>query len=120
MILALLLSWVSAQPAPSFENAWAAPAGDAVAVYATLSNPSMYDLYVVSGTSDAGAAVALRDGEKAVTSLTVPAYGSLELKPGGAHVRVLEVKRPLKPGDEVTLTLETDGGVAIAIAAIVK
>jgi len=120
MILALLLALGLAQPAPSSEEAWAEAAGDTVAVYATIHNPSMYDLYVVSGTSEAGDAVELREADKPATSLTVPAYGSLVLKPGGAHVSVSGLKGTLNAGDAVTVTLETDGGVAIAIAAIVK
>jgi copper(I)-binding protein len=55
-----------------------------------------------------------------VTSIAVPAYGSAELKPGAMFVRLSELKAGLKAGDEVKLTLETDGGVSIEIAAAVK
>jgi copper(I)-binding protein len=109
-----------AQPNPSASDAWAQITGDTATVYATVNNPTMYDVYVVSGKSDAAAKVELLDGDKVVTALTVPAYGSLELKAGGPRVRLSGVKSPLKAGDELKLTLETDGGIAIAIAAIVK
>jgi hypothetical protein len=119
-MLALLLALMIAQPAPSAEGAWAESAGDAVGVYATISNPSMYDVYVVSATSDAAASAQLMEGAKPASSITVPAYGSVDFKPGGPHVKLTGMKSPLKAGDEVTLTLETDGGVALAIAAIIK
>lgn len=111
---------IHAQPNPTASDAWAQVSGNAVAVYATVNNPSMYDIYLVSGKSDAAAKIELLNGEKPVTSITVPAYGSAELKPGAMFVRLSEMKGELKAGDEVKLTLETDGGVAIAIAAIVK
>ena len=109
-----------AQPNPTASDAWAQISGAAVAVYATVNNPSMYDVYIVSAKSDAAAKIELLNGEKPATSITVPAYGSAELKPGAMFVRLSELKGELKAGDEVKLTLETDGGIAIAIAAILK
>lgn len=111
---------IHAQPNPTAADAWAQVRGSAVAVYATVNNPSMYDIYLVSGKSDAAAKIELLDGDKPVTSITVPAYGSAELKPGAMFVRLSELKGELKAGDEVKLTLETDGGVSIELAAVIK
>lgn len=108
-----------AQPAATVSDAWAAVADGLVAVYATINNPSMYDVYVTSGTSEAGK-VEFVAGGKTVANLTVPAYGAAELKPGETFVRVTELKNVPKAGDEIKLTLTTDGGVALAIAAVVK
>jgi copper(I)-binding protein len=119
-LLFLLISTVHAQPNPTASDATARVAGDVVSVYATLNNPSMYDIYVTSGESDAAGKVELYQGDKPASSLTVAAYGSLELAAGGPHVRLSQLKNQLKAGDEVKLTLQTDGGVAIAIAAVVK
>ena len=120
LVVLLLNLPIHAQPNPTASDAWAQVSGNALAVYATVNNPSMYDIYLVSGKSDAAAKIELLDGDKPVTSITVPAYGSAELKPGAMFVRLSELKGELKAGDEVKLTLETDGGVAIAIAAILK
>jgi copper(I)-binding protein len=57
---------------------------------------------------------------KPAASITVPAYGSIELKAGGPFVRLSELKGQPKAGDAIKLTVSTDGGVAIAIAAVVK
>ena len=50
----------------------------------------------------------------------IPSFGSVELKAGGPFVLVSELKSPPKAGDKIELKLITDGGIAIAIAAVVK
>ena len=104
---------------PSVSESSAAVVTGGVAIYATLSNPTMYDAYVQSGKSDAGK-VELRDGEKPTETITIPSFGSVELKAGGPFVLVSELKAQPKVGDTIAVTLQTDGGAAIAIAAIVK
>jgi copper(I)-binding protein len=41
---------------------------------------------------------------------TIPAGGSVELKPGGKHVMMIDLVAPLEPGDEIELTLNFDNG----------
>ena len=116
-----------AQKDPSASEASAAIVSGGVAIYATLTNPTMYDAYVQSGKSDAGK-VELREGDpatplgagKPASTITIPSFGSVELKAGGPYVLLTELKAQPKAGDTIKVTLQTDGGVAIAIAAIVK
>ena len=120
LVLTLLNLTIHAQgkdPAASDASAAIVPGG--VAIYATLTNPTMYDAYVQSGTSDAGK-VELREGGKTTSNITIPAYGSVELEADGPFVLVSELKGQPKAGDTINLKLMTDGGVAIAIAAIVR
>jgi copper(I)-binding protein len=119
-VFMLLNVLAHAQANPTASDSSAQVSGDTAIVYATINNPTMYDVYLVSGKSEAAAKVELLDGEKVVTSLTVAAYGSLDLKSDGPRVRLSGLKNQLKPGDELKLTMETDGGVNIPIAAIVK
>jgi len=107
------------QKDPSASDSSAALVNGGVAIYATLSNPTMYDAYVQSGISDAGK-VELREGDKPASNITIPSFGSVELKAGGPYVLLTELKGQPKAGDTIKVTLQTDGGVAIAIAAIVK
>lgn len=87
----------------------------------------MYDVYVQSGTSDAGN-VQLRDGDpstplgagKPISNITIPSFGSAELKAGGTYVLVTDLKSSPKAGDTIRLTLMTDGGVGIPVAAVIK
>lgn len=127
IVLALVLSAVVLQKDPTASDSAAVMVSGGVAVYATLTNPTMYEAYVQSGTSDAGK-VELREGDpstplaagKPVSNITIPSFGSVDLKAGGPFVLVSELKNQLKAGDRITVTLQTDGGVAIAIAATIK
>ena len=115
------------QKDPSASESSAALVTGGVAIYVTLTNPTMYDAYVQSGKSDAGK-VELREGDpstplgagKPTSNITIPSFGSVELKAGGPYVLLTELKGQPKAGDTIKITLQTDGGVAIAIAAIVK
>jgi copper(I)-binding protein len=46
---------------------------------------------------------------RAVPSLDLPAGKSVELKPGGYHVMLMDLKAPLKEGDSVAITLVVEG-----------
>jgi periplasmic copper chaperone A len=109
-------------------SAWigAPAAGDtSAAVFLTLENPTMYDVYVMSASSEAARTVEMREpdgngGTRTASSMTAAAYGSLELGAAGPHLLLKDLTRPLKPGDTVTLTLATDGGERLKVEAVVK
>jgi copper(I)-binding protein len=46
-------------------------------------------------------------------SMTIPANGRLELKPGGAHLVFVGLKQPFKESDTVPLTLRFEGAGAL-------
>ncbi len=46
---------------------------------------------------------------RAVPSLELPAGKAVELKPGGYHVMLMDLKQDLKAGDAVPLTLVVEG-----------
>jgi len=46
---------------------------------------------------------------RAVPALELPAGKAVELKPGGYHVMLMDLKQQLKPGDSVPLTLVVEG-----------
>jgi copper(I)-binding protein len=41
-----------------------------------------------------------------LTSLEIPANGSVELKPGGYHLMMMGVQEPIKEGEQVKMTLQ--------------
>lgn len=55
-----------------------------------------------------------------VEAIEVPARGSVELKPGGYHIMLLDVQRDLNPGDTVTLTLSFASGASLDVDATVR
>jgi copper(I)-binding protein len=46
---------------------------------------------------------------RAVPGVDLPAGKAVELKPGGYHVMLMELKQQLKPGDSVPVTLVVQG-----------
>lgn len=58
--------------------------------------------------------VTTRDGDvmkmRHVEALEIPAGGAVALKPGGTHLMLMDLKRPLKEGDRVPLTLKLESG----------
>jgi copper(I)-binding protein len=104
-------------------EAWIAePAADSrtAELYGFVENPSAYDAYIVSATTDVAGGAEILDGSRVVTEALVPAYGSAEFKPGGLRIRLNDLKRLLKAGDRVTVTLKTNEGASIETLADVK
>lgn len=111
-------AWVR-EPVPGRTN---------TAAYLVIRNPTPNEIRIVSAASDAAGAVEMhemiREGDmmkmSAVKGITVPANGSIELKPGGLHIMLFNLKRPLKAGDEIAITLTTNRGWTIKVPAPVK
>jgi len=53
-------------------------------------------------------------------NIEVPANGKVELKPGGFHLMLIGLTRPLKVGDKVQLTLNFEKAGKIPVTADVK
>ncbi len=128
--LLAVVTIASAQPAPTAVSAWiAAPEAGATgaSAYVELSNPTMYDVYVVSATAEGVAVtVELRAGlapggsPTPVAEFAIPAYGSVAAAASSPHLRLVGLTRPLAPGDTVALILKTDGGVTLRVSASVR
>lgn len=61
-----------------------------------------------------------RSGMSAVKTLTVPARGTLHLRPSGDHLMLMGLKRPLRIGEKVRLTLRVRGGPPLVVDAVVR
>jgi copper(I)-binding protein len=124
----MLLSALFLLQTLSVASAWIAAPGDgstSAVVHVSIENPTMYDVFVVSGSSDVAGEVELREpdgsgGTRPVSSFTIPAYGVLELGAAGPHVLLKQLRRHLKGGDAVVVTLATDGGERLRVDAVVR
>jgi copper(I)-binding protein len=130
-VILLSAAALSAQDKLTVTGAWVrepVPGRPTTAAYAVVENPGAKEVVLVSATSDAAAKVELhemiRSGDmmkmQQVKEIKVPAAGKVELKPGGFHVMLFDLKKPLKEGDEISLTFTTGGGATIKVPATVK
>ncbi|AVM73312.1 copper chaperone PCu(A)C [Magnetospirillum gryphiswaldense] len=89
-------------------------AASAGAGFVTIKNTGKQDDKLIAASANVSKSVELhthiKDGEimrmRKVDSITVPAGGSAELKPGGDHVMFIDLSAPLKDGDKVAVTLK--------------
>jgi copper(I)-binding protein len=119
-LIALVFLAMPAWAQVSVDKPWsrATPPGAKVgAGFMRLRNAGAADRVVGASAPVAGRVemhVTLREGDvmkmREVKSFEVPAGGSFELKPGGAHLMLVDLKRPLKKGEKVPLTLKLEKG----------
>lgn len=128
LVLMLLPSAAAAQKSVAASDAWIrlpAPGATAATAFVVIDNPTMYDVYLVSATAEVAEAIQFREAGRdgrdgsVVKELTAPAYGKIELKPGGTHLVLIGLKRALKAGDTIPITISTETG-AITVNATVK
>lgn len=113
-----------------FENAWVKAAEKGMtAAFGTLVNTTDAEITVVSAATEVSPKVELHEvaGTGGQTRMqqkdggfAVPARGRLELKPGGYHIMLMDLKQKLEPGGEVTLTLTLKDGAKLDVTAVVK
>jgi copper(I)-binding protein len=99
------------------EKPWAratAPGAQVAGGYLVIRNQGAAADRLVSASSPAAAKVELHvhindNGVmkmREVPGYDVPAKGSFELKPGGAHLMFVDIKRPFKEGEKVPVKLK--------------
>ncbi len=130
-LVALLTTLAGTQPAAlSAQEAWirATPGVDVAAAYMTLHNSGTQPL-VVSGVRSAAAAAAMIHESTIVNGqstmrphepLRIGAGATVRFAPGGLHIMLQGLKRPLAAGDEVPLLLLLQGGGSVAVIARVR
>ena len=115
----------------TIENQWASSAETGMAaVFGTISNSGDRDVRIVSGDSPIAGRVEMHEvvpnASGAMTmrpkqgGFTVPANGSRELIPGGDHVMLMDLEKPLRPGADVSLTLVFEDGSTLPVTAQIR
>ena len=114
--LSIFLSF-SVQAQVQIEKPWAratAPGASVAGGYMVIRNAGGAADRLVSASSPAAAKVELHvhindNGVmkmREVKAYDVPAKGSFELKPGGAHLMFMDIRRPFKEGEKLPVTLK--------------
>lgn len=109
---------------------WVKSAGSGMtAGFGTLVNDGDEDLVVTAVSSEVSPTTELHetvevDGAMQMQQkdggFAVPAGGELALEPGGNHLMLMNLQQPLRPGEQVELTLTLEGGDELAFEAVVK
>jgi copper(I)-binding protein len=117
--LALFCFFLFSMPAWAqieIENSWSrvtTPGAKIAAGYMVIRNKSAAPDRLIGGSSPLAARVethvTLKDGDivrmRPVKGYDIPANGSFELKAGGSHLMLVDIKQPFKEGDKIPLTL---------------
>jgi copper(I)-binding protein len=90
--------------------------------YLVIVNPTAYDVVLQKPSSDAAGVLELRAAGKTepLDFVTVPAYESLEMSATGTYLLLRDVKKPLTDGAKVPISVMTDRGTPLSVAAVVK
>ncbi len=106
----------STQAQMQIEKPWAratAPGAKVAGGYMLIRNRGAADKLVSASSPSAGKVelhVHINDNGvmkmREVPGYEVPAKGQFELKPGGAHLMFMDLKRPFKEGEKVPVTLK--------------
>ena len=112
------------------ESAWARPSMGKPnsAAYMKIRNTTPNAIEIVSSVSDVANSTELHQSIEdrgimrmhAVDKLVVPAYETIELKPKGAHVMLMKLKKNLNEGDVVKIILTTSKDEAFEVKAPIK
>lgn len=122
---------VGAADALSVENAWVKTAKSGMtAVFGTMRNTSDTPITIVSAHFDGAKTTQLHetveDGSGAMSmqekkgGFTIPAGGTFDLKPGGDHIMIMDLTKPITPGEEVSVDLTTAKDQTITFVAVAK
>ena len=127
LLLALGLSLAAqAGQSLSVENPYARavpPTARNSGAFMVLRNDSDHPVRVVSARSDVSNVTELHNHihdkgvmrMRRVDAIEVPAHSRVELKPGSYHVMLIDLKRPLKPGDPVHIELSLEDGSRVPV-----
>jgi copper(I)-binding protein len=129
-------SSAAAQPTPTagagvlgVRDPWVKSADEGMtAAFGTLVNDGAADVTITAVATDVSPMelheMAMKDGKMVMQAkqggIVIKAKGQHVLEPGGDHLMLMNLSRPVKPGDELTFTLTFADGKTQAFTAVAK
>lgn len=120
----------AAPPTLTVADAWMRPAaaGGTSAAYLTITNAGAADTLLAVHCTIAGSVMIHQTttdasgmtGMSMLDNLPVPAGTTVSLKPGGLHVMVTGLTRPLAAGERIELQLVFEHAGSVTVAAAVR
>lgn len=104
------------------------PSQTITAAFMVIENHTTTDIALKSASTDVAQVVELHKMELVegmmkmhrVETINIPAGSTAELKPGGYHLMVIGLKKELKQGDKVTITLQFSHDLTKTVTLPVK
>ncbi|MEJ7619494.1 MAG: copper chaperone PCu(A)C [Aquificaceae bacterium] len=116
-----------AQPKIEVKDAWVRevpPTSKMSAAYMVIENKGKESDKLVDASNNVSEITELHETVEGkmrrVKAIEIPAGGKVELKPGGLHVMLINLKKPLKEGDTVELTLKFEKSGEVKVQAPVR
>ena len=120
-----------AQPSIEIDSAYIRELPPAVtnsAVYMSLINHGSHNVSLLGISSEAADSImihrsVMENGMMSmehIMALEIPAGETVRLEPGGVHIMLTGVKRPLRAGDSVRLNLNFSNGLVLTVTAPVS
>ena len=111
-------AWVQAMP----------PSQTTTAAYMSITNNSSQEAVLVSASSDIAGVTEIHQMSQMngmmkmamISNLHILAQGKVELSPGGFHIMLINLKKPVNKGDIVPITLHFQDGSVIVVNAQAK
>lgn len=113
----------------SIDDAWARPGqtGQMTGAFMEIKNKGAADK-LISASSDGAKATELhmtqmKDGTMAMRqmpAMEIPADGELKLKPGGYHIMLINLNRPLTVGETLPIKLKFEKAGEVTVNAKIK
>jgi copper(I)-binding protein len=115
----------------SISNAWvrASSYSDHVSgmtgVFAKITNNGDADATLIGGSTDIAPIVETHEVvngmmQKKDGGITIPAHSTVELKPGGLHVMLMNLKKAIIPGDTIKVTISFKGASSQTLTLLAK
>ena len=123
----LLTGLVFAQPKIEVKDAWVRevpPTSKMSAAYMVIENKGSEADKLIDANNNASQITEIHETVEGrmrrVKALEIPVGSKVELKPGGYHIMLINLNKPLKEGEKVEITLKFEKSGEIKVEAPVK
>ncbi len=118
-------------------GAWSRPAVDTAVVYATVRDAGSHPVALVGASSPVARSVEMHQSTSTrgegmngmampvtamhpVARIVIPAHGTVALRPGGYHLMLIGLRRPLQAGTRFPVTLRFSDGERLTVRVAVE
>lgn len=104
------------------------PGQPTAAAYLTVNNPDTVTVRLVAARSEVAERVEIHRSSQVegmwrmrrIDGLDIPAGGTVTLAPGGTHLMLMGLARPLREGESLSILLEFDSGQTLPATIVVQ